>query len=237
MKWKKKDTGAAAAVCQLRSGAVHPFGALRGYVPLGSGEERVYRELREAIPVLDAAVGKLVRLSGGFNVECENKLAQEKLNRFLLSFMRPSCLFGGIAAILIATGSSRNGGWIISTQYFGYHAILVVFSLYLYTSKEIEFKLSDYLNCLKFLLVLMFFAFYINSILYDGVADVNFMYVINPPQDGLPFLNKNQGWFVYVLKYASLIMVCVTLSYIVPIVKGIKSKWGKPAVEIAETNE
>ena len=83
MKWKKKDTGTAAAVCQLRSGAVHPFGALRGYVPLGSGEERVYRELREAIPVLDAAVGKLVRLSGGFNVECENKLAQEKLNRFL----------------------------------------------------------------------------------------------------------------------------------------------------------
>ena len=83
MKWKKKDAGAAAAVCQLRSGAVHPFGALRGYVPLGSGEERVYRELREAIPVLDAAVGKLVRLSGGFNVECENKLAQEKLNRFL----------------------------------------------------------------------------------------------------------------------------------------------------------
>ena len=82
MKWKKKDAG-AAAVCQLRSGAVHPFGALRGYVPLGSGEERVYRELREAIPVLDAAVGKLVRLSGGFNVECENKLAQEKLNRFL----------------------------------------------------------------------------------------------------------------------------------------------------------
>ena len=83
MKWKKKDAGTAAAVCQLRSGAVHPFGALRGYVPLGSGEERVYRELREAIPVLDAAVGKLVRLSGGFNVECENKLAQEKLNRFL----------------------------------------------------------------------------------------------------------------------------------------------------------
>ena len=83
MKWKKKDAGAAAAVCQLRSGAVHPFGALRGYLPLGSGEERVYRELREAIPVLDAAVGKLVRLSGGFNVECESKLAQEKLNRFL----------------------------------------------------------------------------------------------------------------------------------------------------------
>ena len=83
MKWKKKEPSGVSAVCQLRSGAVHPFGGLRGYVPLGAGEERVYREMREALPVLDAAVGKLVRLSGGFEVECKNQTAQEKLNRFL----------------------------------------------------------------------------------------------------------------------------------------------------------
>ena len=83
MKWKKKETGTVAAVCQLRNGQAHPFGALRGYVPLNVGEERVYRELREAIPVLDAAVGKLVRLSGGFQVQCKNPKAQEKLNEFL----------------------------------------------------------------------------------------------------------------------------------------------------------
>ena len=83
MKWKKKDRAAAAAVCQLRDGRVHPFGALRGYIPLGTGEERIYRELREAIPVLDAAVGKLVRLSGGFEVRCRDRVAQEKLTQFL----------------------------------------------------------------------------------------------------------------------------------------------------------
>ncbi|MBQ8237418.1 MAG: serine/threonine protein phosphatase [Oscillospiraceae bacterium] len=83
MKWKKKEPNGVSAVCQLRGGAVHPFGALRGYVPLGAGEERVYREMREAIPVLDAAVGKLVRLSGGFQVECRNRATQEKLSRFL----------------------------------------------------------------------------------------------------------------------------------------------------------
>lgn len=80
---RKKKAPAGAAVCQLRSGAVHPFGALRGYMPLGAGEERVYRELREAIPVLDAAVGKLVRLSGGFGVECPGAEAQRRLERFL----------------------------------------------------------------------------------------------------------------------------------------------------------
>ena len=83
MKWKKKDPGGVAAVCQLRSGTVHPFGALRGYTPLGGGEEMVYRQIREAIPVLDAAVGKLVRLSGGFSVECPNQESQRRLENFL----------------------------------------------------------------------------------------------------------------------------------------------------------
>ena len=83
MKWKKKDPGGVAAVCQLRSGSVHPFGALRGYTPLGGGEEMVYRQIREAIPVLDAAIGKLVRLSGGFSVECPNGESQRRLENFL----------------------------------------------------------------------------------------------------------------------------------------------------------
>ena len=80
---RKKKSGGVAAVCQLRCGDTHPFGGLRGFVPLGGGEERVYREMREAIPVLDAAVGKMVRLCGGFQVKCGSPEAQRKLNRFL----------------------------------------------------------------------------------------------------------------------------------------------------------
>ena len=83
MKRKKKEQKPVSAVCQLRDGRIHPFGALRSYMPLGTGEERVYREMREGIPVLDAAVGKLVRLSGGFSVACRNQVAQQKINDFL----------------------------------------------------------------------------------------------------------------------------------------------------------
>ena len=83
MNWRKKEKNGVAAVTQLRNGNVHPFGALRGYVPLGTGEERIYHQMRQAIPVLDAAVGKLVRLSGGFEVRCRNEIAQEKLEQFL----------------------------------------------------------------------------------------------------------------------------------------------------------
>lgn len=66
MKRKQKETGGVAAVCQLRTGNTHPFGVMKGFTPLGAGEERIYREMREAIPVLDAAVAKMVRLCGGF---------------------------------------------------------------------------------------------------------------------------------------------------------------------------
>ena len=85
MKRKKKETAGVTAVCQLRGGSTHPFGSLRGFTPLGGGEERVYREMREAIPVLDAAVGKMVRLCGGFQVSCRDPEAQRKLENFLMS--------------------------------------------------------------------------------------------------------------------------------------------------------
>ena len=75
----KKKTE-APAVAQLRMGSAHPFGGLRGYVPLGGGEERIYRELRAAVPVVDAAILKLVRLCGGFQVKCR---AEERLREFL----------------------------------------------------------------------------------------------------------------------------------------------------------
>ena len=114
----------------------------------------------------------------------------EKIKRFIISFMLPSCLIGGFAAILIATTTARNGFWIITAQYFGYHAALVVFAIYLLISKEITFTIKDYVSCLKFLVLIMFFAFYINSIVYDGSKDINFMYVASPPQEGLPFLNE-----------------------------------------------
>ena len=110
----------------------------------------------------------------------------QKIKELLLSFMIPSCLFGGIAAILIATTSSLNGMPILSLQYFGYHSAIVIFALVLLTSGVLQLTIRHYVNCLKFLVGLMLFAIYINSILYDGNPNINFMYVASPPQAGLP---------------------------------------------------
>ena len=77
-----KTAGTAAAV-QIRDAHRHPFAALDGYVPLRTGEIALYRAIREAVPVVDAALVKLVRLCGGVSVRCRDRGAQEGLERFL----------------------------------------------------------------------------------------------------------------------------------------------------------
>ncbi len=72
-----------AARCQLRTGQQHPFGALRLGYPLGTGQERIYRQIREALPVIDGAIDKLVRLTGGFDVRCKTSAAESRLREFL----------------------------------------------------------------------------------------------------------------------------------------------------------
>ena len=56
---------------------------LERYVPLRNGEFELYRSIREAVPVIDAAIWKLVRLAGGVRVRCGEAAAQEGLDRFL----------------------------------------------------------------------------------------------------------------------------------------------------------
>lgn len=148
----------------------------------------------------------------------------EKFKELLLSFMIPSCLLGGLAALLIPTTSSLNGGWILSVQYFGYHVSLIAFALILLLSSHLQLTIRHYFNCLKFTAILMLVATYINSILYDGVSNINFMYVASPPQSGLPFLNEDHGWLVYIVHYAFLVIFCITLCYLKPIFQSLRPK-------------
>ena len=75
----RKKQSVAAAAAQLRGGMQSPFGAGLSAVP--PGEAQLYRAMRQSLPVLDAAIGKLVRLSGGFTVRSAQREAA--LNEFL----------------------------------------------------------------------------------------------------------------------------------------------------------
>ena len=79
---KERSTGGEAAV-QLRSGGRSAFGELERYTPLLDGETALYRMVREAIPVVDAAIGKIIRLTNGVKVCCEDRQAERALTQFL----------------------------------------------------------------------------------------------------------------------------------------------------------
>lgn len=150
----------------------------------------------------------------------------ENLRRVLISFMLPTCLVGGIAALLIPTSSSLNMP-VITVQYFLYHSSVIVYAVYLYMTEEIRFEFRDYLSTLVMLYAFLFVAIYLNSWVNDYSHPINFMYVVNPPADGLPFLNKEDGWLAYILRYMLLAFGVVTLCYIRPVIGWISGLFGK----------
>lgn len=67
---------------QTRTNYQHPFGALDKYIPL-QVEYELYKNMREAVPILDTAINRIVRLVGTFNIECESEKQEKEISEFL----------------------------------------------------------------------------------------------------------------------------------------------------------
>ncbi len=80
-KKKNKNDDISVQTC-ASSLSSHPFSALYSYSPYITKQFELYKTLREAVPVVDAALQKIVRLIGTFEVECTTKEATESLRRF-----------------------------------------------------------------------------------------------------------------------------------------------------------
>lgn len=82
MIFKKQKPQAVAQAVQTTASA-SPFTALNSYVPLQSGERRLYAALREAVPIIDAAIEKIQRLIGSFEINGCDQNVGYSLNHFL----------------------------------------------------------------------------------------------------------------------------------------------------------
>ncbi len=79
----KKTLKTAVSVPQTSS-SNHPFQSVfSAYSPTSTVDYALYKSLREAIPIIDAAILKLTRLMGTFEIKCEDETAQRELKRFL----------------------------------------------------------------------------------------------------------------------------------------------------------
>lgn len=83
---RKKETPSSAVVAVPQTvSSSHPFMKLSSYNPLSSADISLYKSLREGVPIIDAAIYKIIRLIGTFTVECENSTAEKLLSEFLKS--------------------------------------------------------------------------------------------------------------------------------------------------------
>lgn len=79
----KNADGCATAQAALADTSRHPFSVIDTYMPLNDTQLELYSSLREAVPVIDAAISKLVRLIGTFKINCDNADAQSAVDYFI----------------------------------------------------------------------------------------------------------------------------------------------------------
>lgn len=74
-------SGVAVTVQSART--PNPYASWLEVTPLAAPDEGLYAAMREAVPIIDAALDKIVRLTGGFTVECANAALQPALEQFI----------------------------------------------------------------------------------------------------------------------------------------------------------
>ena len=80
---KNKSKADATVQTSLSKANTHPFLNIENYSPYQKKQYELYKSLREAVPIIDAAISKIIRLIGTFDIECEDKTAQSSLRHFL----------------------------------------------------------------------------------------------------------------------------------------------------------
>ena len=143
------------------------------------------------------------------------------LKQKMINFFAVVGTCGGIAAILIPTyGVEFNVANVY--QCFMYHAALTWFSLYLIRFKHANLGMQAFKDNLVVLFALLVFNLYMNSIL--AVYDTNFMFIVRPPLEGLPFLNLRHGYYIYLFRVIMLGVIGLSLFHLPFIVKERKNR-------------
>lgn len=90
-KKKRKENLVAVQTAAACSKSSHPYEIIEKYSPLSSNEAELYRTLKEAVPIIDAAISKIVRLTGEFRIVCDEPQVEYELNKFISGIQVNSC--------------------------------------------------------------------------------------------------------------------------------------------------
>lgn len=96
----KKDKKAAVQTVSTGLNVSHPFSVIENYSPRADFEMKLYSTLKEAVPIIDAAISKIVRLVGDFKISCEDKDIEYEINKFMSNIQVNACGLGASSFIL-----------------------------------------------------------------------------------------------------------------------------------------
>jgi hypothetical protein len=144
----------------------------------------------------------------------------QNTKQVLLGFMAPTQMLGAVIALFVPT-VGVNFDNIQVWQYFFFHAFLISFAIYIVKEKLVDWKLKNYFYNLGLIGSMALICMWINSFLsvaaeVDGsFRRANFMYLTYPPMEGLPLLNLDNGWGVYFITLAVLVVGLVGLFHFI----------------------
>lgn len=150
-----------------------------------------------------------------------NVIKNEKFVKTIKSFMVPCMMIGATMALLIPTegvSPSVPRVW----QYMLIHGTLVFYGIYLMVVEKVDLSLKAFISNLKLLTIVVLLAFLMNSVLEQ--YQPNFLFLRQPPMEGLPLLNLNNGWYVYFITLAFIACLLVFIVHLPFIIKEIKNK-------------
>lgn len=151
---------------------------------------------------------------------------------WLLSFMYPSCILGGIFAIILptifSTSISVKEAFIhpLAYQTFLYHTMLILFGIYISRNKEVNLEKDGFRKSIISICLLSFLSLYLNSIftipvyengkLISVAATTNFFFTSLAPLP-IPFTSK-WNWLIYLIVICLVAFMLIYVLYL-PIIR------------------
>lgn len=140
--FSKKNKAQYAAVQTAHSGSysAHPFAVLDKHTAVA--EREMYKALREAVPIIDAAVNKIVRLVGEFKLCSDNPQCEKILKDFAANVKVGSASYGLMSFVWTYLEDLLTFGEAVG-EMIPYGDFKGVYALYNANLDDVELKEGD----------------------------------------------------------------------------------------------
>ena len=140
----------------------------------------------------------------------------------LISYMYPMMAAGGFIGMIIPSAAVHFHGLLdlATYRYFFFHSMIISCGIYIYRSKPFDYGMKDYAMALFLTCSQLLIGVWMNAF-FGWDHTVNQQFVVRAPLEGVPLLNMQKGWTVYMLNMMGIGVFLVTSCYVPVIIKNL----------------